>query len=133
MLHTRCELVTVFQTCALPIYFSGGGRKPGACFLEGSIDTMDNRTNTIAGWVLAGCGAALGLSILSGMMFHSERPEKMGYPIEGVDAEGGDGGDAVAPIATRLVSANASSAERRDGHECVSKCGSRWSTYYQKK
>src|SRR3546814_4314054 len=62
---------------------------------------MDNRTNTIAGWVLAGCGAALGLSILSGMMFHSERPEKMGYPIEGVEAEGGDGGDAVAPIATR--------------------------------
>src|SRR3546814_15606199 len=41
------------------------------------------------------------------MMFHSERPEKMGYPIEGVEAEGGDGGDAVAPIATRLASADA--------------------------
>src|SRR3546814_16723467 len=41
------------------------------------------------------------------MMLHSGRPEKMGYPIEGVEAEGGDGGDAVAPIATRLASADA--------------------------
>src|SRR3546814_20358681 len=80
---------------------------------------MDNRTNTIAGWVLAGCGAALGLSILRGMMFHSERPEKMGYPIEGVEAEGGDGGDAVAPIATRLASPDA--AHGADGSkQCTS-------------
>src|SRR3546814_11189913 len=78
---------------------------------------MDNRTNTIAGWVLAGCGAALGLSILSGMMFHSARPEKMGYPIEGVEAEGGDGGDAVSPIATRLASADAA-----PGADAFKKC-----------
>ena len=54
---------------------------------------MDNRTNTIAGWVLAGGIAALGLSIVSGKMFHAERPEKMGYPIEGVETEG-EGGTA---------------------------------------
>ncbi len=68
---------------------------------------MDDRKNTIAGWVLAGCGAALGLSILSGMAFKSERPEKMGYPIEGVEVEGGEGEAAVAPIATRLAAADA--------------------------
>ena len=50
---------------------------------------MDNRTNTIAGWVLAGLGTALGLSIVGSLMFHAERPEKMGYPIEGVVEEGG--------------------------------------------
>ncbi|MCM8729679.1 c-type cytochrome [Hephaestia sp. GCM10023244] len=78
---------------------------------------MDNRANTIAGWVLAGCGAALGFSIISGMMFHSERPEKMGYPIEGVEAEGGDTAAAVVPIATRLASADAA-----HGAEVFKKC-----------
>jgi cytochrome c len=62
---------------------------------------MDNRTNTIAGWVLAGGIAALGLSIVSGMVFQSERPEKMGFPIEGVEAGGGGGAAAVVPIALR--------------------------------
>jgi cytochrome c len=45
---------------------------------------MDNRSNTIAGWVLGAGIVALGASIVSGEMFHQERPEKMGYPIEGV-------------------------------------------------
>jgi len=68
---------------------------------------MGDRFNTIAGWVLAGCIAALGLSIVSGMIFKQERPEKMGYPIEGV-AEGGEGGAAAAePIAVRLAKADA--------------------------
>ncbi|WP_260597706.1 c-type cytochrome [Sphingomonas endolithica] len=67
---------------------------------------MDNRTNTIAGWVLAGCGAALGLSIVGGMMFHDDRPEKMGYPIEGVEEAGGEGGAAEVPIATLLATAD---------------------------
>jgi cytochrome c len=73
------------------------------------MTTMDNRTNTIAGWTLAGFGAALGLSIVSGMMFHSERPEKMGYPIQGVEDAGGDSGAAaVTPIADRLAQADVS-------------------------
>ena len=68
---------------------------------------MDDRANTIAGWVLAGGIAALGLSILSGEYFHSERPEKMGYVVEGVEEEG-DAGGAVAekPIAFYLASAD---------------------------
>jgi cytochrome c len=67
---------------------------------------MDNRANTIAGWVLGSCAAALGLSIVSGMIFHAERPEKMGYPIEGVAAEGEGGGAAEVPIASLLGSAD---------------------------
>jgi cytochrome c len=78
---------------------------------------MDDRKNTIAGWVLAGCGAALGLSILSGMAFESERPEKMGYPIEGVEVEGGEGEAAVAPIAVLLAAADAV-----HGSEVFKKC-----------
>ncbi|UZK65570.1 c-type cytochrome [Sphingomonas sp. M1-B02] len=67
---------------------------------------MDDRFNTIAGWALAGGIAALSLSIVSGMVFHSERPEKMGYAIEGVEETGGEGAAAVLPIATRLASAD---------------------------
>jgi cytochrome c len=67
---------------------------------------MDSRTNTIAGWVLAGGIAALGLSIVSGMIFKSERPEKMGYPIEGVENPNGEGAAAAVPIAVRLASAD---------------------------
>lgn len=80
---------------------------------------MDIRTNTVAGWVLAGCAAALGLSIVSGMIYHDERPEKMGYPIEGVEAEG-EGGDAEAvPIASLLGAANPTK-----GAEVFKKCAS---------
>ncbi|WP_375421691.1 c-type cytochrome [uncultured Sphingomonas sp.] len=79
---------------------------------------MDNRTNTIAGWTLAACGAALGLSIVGGMVFHGERPEKMGYAIEGVEAEGGAGGAAAeVPIAALLATADAAK-----GAEVFKKC-----------
>lgn len=53
---------------------------------------MNDRLNTIFGWVLFSGIVALGLSILSDMYFHGskhERPETMGYPIAGVEAEGG--------------------------------------------
>ena len=72
---------------------------------------MDNRTNTIAGWILAACVAALGLSIISGMLFHREAPEKQGYPVEGV-ATGGGEEDQVASIATRLAAADAANGEK---------------------
>ena len=78
---------------------------------------MDNRTNTIAGWVLAGCGAALGLSIVGGMVFHGERPEKMGYAIEGVVEEGAGGAAADVPIASLLPTADAAK-----GAEVFKKC-----------
>jgi cytochrome c len=67
---------------------------------------MDDRANTIAGWVLAGGIAALGLSIVSGMYFHSERPEKMGYVVEGVEVEGEAAAEAEKPIAFYLASAD---------------------------
>jgi cytochrome c len=66
---------------------------------------MDDRTNTIAGWVLAGCGAALGLSIVGGMIFHGEAPEKPGYAIEAAEEAGG-GAAAEVPIAALLGSAD---------------------------
>lgn len=67
---------------------------------------MDNRTNTIAGWVLGAAIVALGASIVTGEMFHGERPEKMGYPIEGVVEEGEGGAAAEQPIAFYLASAD---------------------------
>ena len=68
---------------------------------------MDNRFNTIAGWVLFAGIVALGASIVTGEMYHSERPEKMGYPIEGVVVEGeGGGAEAEPPIANLLASAD---------------------------
>ena len=49
---------------------------------------MQDHKNTIAGWVLFAGIIALGASIVSGEIFHSGRPEKMGYPIEGVVLDG---------------------------------------------
>lgn len=67
---------------------------------------MDNRFNTIAGWALAGGIAALGLSILSGEYFKAERPEKMGYVVEGVEEEGAGPAEAEKPIEFYLASAD---------------------------
>jgi cytochrome c len=73
---------------------------------------MDDRNNTIAGWVLAGGIAALGLTIASGMYFHGETPEpgKQGYAIQGVESS--EGGPAtVVPIATLLATADVAKGE----------------------
>ncbi|MCF8707343.1 c-type cytochrome [Rhizorhapis sp. SPR117] len=71
---------------------------------------MVDRSNTIAGWVLFGGIIALGAGIVSGKVFHEERPENMGYPIEGVEAEGGEA--AAGPsIATLLASADPAKGE----------------------
>jgi cytochrome c len=48
---------------------------------------MQDRFNTVAGWVLFSGIVALGLNAVSERVFMAnkpERPEKMGYPIEGV-------------------------------------------------
>ena len=54
---------------------------------------MQDRNNTIAGWALFSGIVALGLGSLSAHYFladKAERPEKMGYEIEGVvSSEGG--------------------------------------------
>ena len=71
---------------------------------------MDNRNNTIAGWVLFAGICALGLTIGSGMVFASHDPHKPGYPIE--DAEGGEGGGASAvPLPNLLAAADVAKGE----------------------
>lgn len=67
---------------------------------------MDDRFNTIAGWVLFAGIVALGSSIVASEAFHSERPEKMGYPIEGVEVESEGGAEAEKPIEFYLASAD---------------------------
>tara|TARA_R110002033_G_scaffold19458_7_gene49938 strand:+ start:761 stop:1393 length:633 start_codon:yes stop_codon:yes gene_type:complete len=72
-----------------------------------------SNSNTIAGWVLAGGIAALGFSIVSGKYFHAgkhERPEVMGYVIEGVEASGG--ADAGPSIEELLQTADAAAGEK---------------------
>jgi len=77
---------------------------------------MDDRFNTIAGWVLFAGIVALGSSIVAGEVFHSERPEKMGYPIEGVEVEG-EPGEAAKPIEFYLAS-----ADPAKGQQVFNKC-----------
>lgn len=72
---------------------------------------MDDRSNTIAGWVLFAGIVALGSSIVAGELFHSERPEKMGYPIEGVAVEGA-GAVAEQPIEVFLAKADLAKGEQ---------------------
>jgi cytochrome c len=72
---------------------------------------MDNRFNTIAGWVLGGGIVLLGGSLIASEYFKAERPEPMGYPIAGVEEEGAEGAEAEAPIAARLQTADAAAGE----------------------
>ena len=78
---------------------------------------MDDRFNTIAGWVLFAGIVALGSSIVAGELFHSERPEKMGYPIAGVQEEGEGGAAAEQPIETYLAK-----ADPAKGQQIFNKC-----------
>ena len=78
---------------------------------------MDLKTNTIAGWALGAAGIALGTAIVGGMIFEGHRPEKMGYPIEGVEEAGGGGGAAEIPIASLLPTADVAK-----GAEVFKKC-----------
>jgi cytochrome c len=74
---------------------------------------MNDRFTTIAGWVLFAGIVALGTSIVSGEFFHSERPETMGYPIEGVVVEGeGGAGEPAKPIEFYLASADPAAGEQ---------------------
>lgn len=73
---------------------------------------MDDRFNTIAGWTLFAGIVALGASIVAGETFKGERPEEMGYPIEGVVQEGAGAAEAEKPIAFYLASADAAAGEQ---------------------
>jgi cytochrome c len=78
---------------------------------------MDDRFNTIAGWVLFAGIVALGSSIVAGEMFRSERPEKMAYPITGVEQEGGGAAAAEQPIEVYLAK-----ADPAKGQQVFNKC-----------
>lgn len=75
---------------------------------------MDDRTNTISGWVLFSGIVALGLSSLSARYFladKDERPETMGFAIAGVaSGEGGAAKDQ--PIEALLATADAAKGEQ---------------------
>lgn len=74
---------------------------------------MEDRFNTIAGWTLFAGVVALGLSSLSSHYFNANkphRPEKLGYVIEGVEEEGGEGA-AEEPIAVLLAKADPAKGE----------------------
>ena len=77
---------------------------------------MDDRFNTIAGWTLFAGVVALGSSIVAGELFHSGRPAKMGYPIEGVEVEG-EGAAAEEPIEFYLAQADVAK-----GSQVFNKC-----------
>jgi cytochrome c len=75
---------------------------------------MEDRNNTIAGWALFSGIVALGMGSLSAHYFLAdkpERPEKMGYEIEGVvSSEAGEAaGDE--PIETRLAAGDPAKGE----------------------
>lgn len=72
---------------------------------------MDDRFNTIAGWVLGAGIVLLGASLVTGEIFKAERPETMGYPIAGVEQEGDGGAEAEQPIAHFLQTADAARGE----------------------
>src|SRR5206468_9705524 len=78
---------------------------------------MDDRFNTIAGWVLFAGIVALGSSSLGGELFHSERPKTMGYPIAGRAQEGEAGAAAEQPIEAYLAK-----ADPAKGQQVFNKC-----------
>ncbi|AKH42644.1 cytochrome c [Altererythrobacter atlanticus] len=73
---------------------------------------MTDRFNTIAGWALFAGIIALGLSILSGMFFHADKPEApevAGYPIEAEEEGAADAGPSFLEV---MATADASAGER---------------------
>lgn len=77
---------------------------------------MNDKNNTIAGWVLGAGIVALGGSLVAGTYFKGHRPETMGYPIAGVEVSA-EGEEAERPIEFYLATA---SAER--GADVYRKC-----------
>src|SRR5205823_13174782 len=67
-------------------------------------------------WVLFAGIVALGSSIVAGEMFRSERPEKMGYPIAGVEQEG------AAAAAEQPIEVYLAKADPAKGQQVFNKC-----------
>jgi cytochrome c len=73
---------------------------------------MQDRQNTINGWILFAGIVALGGTLVSGEVFKPEHTEHKGYPIEGVVEEGEGTAEAEKPIAFYLASADAAKGEQ---------------------
>ena len=81
---------------------------------------MDSRNNVIAMMVLGAGIVALGSTLVSTEIFKSEKLEKPGYVVEGVEVDAGGGAPAaVIPIATLLAT-----ADPAEGAEVFKKCAS---------
>ena len=72
---------------------------------------MNDRFNTIAGWVLFAGIVALGGSILSAELFKSHEVHG-GYPVEGAADEGGEGAAAEEPFVVYMAKADAAKGEQ---------------------
>jgi cytochrome c len=81
---------------------------------------MDNRQNIMAMMGLGAAIVALGATLVSSEFFTNERPEKMGYVVEGVEA-GAESGPAAAPVAIATLLPTADAAK---GAEVFKKCAS---------
>lgn len=72
---------------------------------------MDDRNNTIMGWVLGAGIVALGLGSLTGHLWDAHEPETAGYAVEGADPAAG-GGPAAVPIAVLMQTADVAAGEQ---------------------
>ncbi|HMI19983.1 MAG TPA: cytochrome c family protein [Sphingomonas sp.] len=72
---------------------------------------MNDRANTIAGWILFAGIAGLGLTIVTGEHFKAERPEKMGYEVQGVEQEAGAAAVVEKPFAFYMSQGDAAKGE----------------------
>lgn len=75
---------------------------------------MDDRFNTIAGWVLGAGIVALGLSSISSHYFQADKshpPHESGYKIEGVVSSEGGGAAADPPVEAVLAKADVAKGE----------------------
>lgn len=71
---------------------------------------MNDRTNTIFGWILGSGIVVLGLASLSSRLYHSESPEEPGYFIDAPEeAAGADSGP---PLAQLLAEGDAAAGEQ---------------------
>ncbi len=72
---------------------------------------MDERSNTIAGWVLAAMIVALGGSILAGKLSKSPVPETPGFPIEVAESADSGPADTGPPFEQLLAEADLAKGE----------------------
>lgn len=122
-------LTTPFVFCAIFVdaFDLAHGQRPdygGAGMTQDNANNMSDNDqgsgdlfNTAAGWVLFAAGLGLGLSILSSKYFHAdkpERPETLGYVIEGAEETGGAKEVSFAEVLATVTPA--------DGEKVFAKC-----------